>query len=179
MKRLKAELTELQADLARVDHELSEYKAREKEILSKEKELVKSQQILARQQQTDETLKINAHLNTLEAKLRQATQEKAELQAQLKSFLNGEIDINDESFKSLCGSSGKKITNRSNSMPVTPGRRASTMQISNTVEDRKETESSLIVITELNERLAESEESIKELNQALEEAQEELMTKCQ
>lgn len=83
-----------------------EFKAREKEINAKEKELVRSQQILARQQQTDETLQVHAHLSNLEAKLRQVTQEKADLQAQLRSY-------------SGIPSSGKKMP-RSNSMPITP-----------------------------------------------------------
>lgn len=83
-----------------------EFKAREKEINAKEKELVRSQQIIARQQQTEEALQVHAHLNNLEAKLRQVTQEKADLQAQLRSF-------------SGIPSPKQKLP-RSNSMPITP-----------------------------------------------------------
>lgn len=114
-KRLKAELTELQAELARVDSELLEFKAREKEILAKEKELVKSQQILSRQQQTDEALQVHAHLNNVEAKLRQVTQEKAELQNQLKNLMNGVVPTTTTPEQN-----GKtKKVSRANSTPVT------------------------------------------------------------
>jgi hypothetical protein len=68
---------------------------------------VRSQQILARQQQTEETLQIHSHLNSLEAKLRQVTQEKAELQAQLRTL-------------SPDSKGSKHKIPRSNSLPVTP-----------------------------------------------------------
>jgi SET domain-containing protein len=68
---------------------------------------VRSQQILSRQQQTEETLQINSHLNTLETKLRQVTQEKAELQAQLRTL-------------SPDSKGSKQKIPRSNSLPVTP-----------------------------------------------------------
>jgi hypothetical protein len=71
---------------------------------------VRSQQILSRQQQTDETLQIHSHLNHLEAKLRQVTQEKADLQAQLKGF---------GGLPSPADSKGNKNKfPRSNSMPI-------------------------------------------------------------
>lgn len=172
--RLKAELTELQAELARVDSELLEFKAREKEILSKEKEIVKSQQILSRQHQTDEALQVHAHLNTVEAKLRQVTQEKAELQHQLKNLMNGVVPTTtpEQNGKS------KKVS-RANSTPVTKkGKDVDDNNNNNNFNDSNN-ESSSAIINELNARVTEGEENIKELNQVLEETQEELMTKCQ
>jgi hypothetical protein len=113
--------------------ELLEFKAREKEINAKEKELVRSQQILSRQQQTDETLQIHSHLNALEAKLRQVTQEKADLAAQLKSATGG--------GNGSGGSSPMKNKfPRSNSMPIPSPVTASAARASLSTKEETPTE---------------------------------------